>query len=290
MRETTMCPIVRSGICLLAVVFVLSLNPASAQINFEKTGYYLSLGDSVAAGEGALPVTRGFVYRLYEHGVFGPIQNMDFGNIAIKGVTSDEVQMLQAPQAVCVQPPRIAVAPSVITLSAGANDFRFYLASSMDDMGVIPKEAVDAIPEIADQIAEKVANIIGFIVFGDPGLPEICAREGIPDVTVLVSNYYRFNHPDPVVDSILNLALDCFDESLRERIAQLRFYIAMTGRTARIGYVDTLSAMEGEKGLLLIEKRNGYDSGNPFDFEIHPTNAGHRVIAEEFRRVWEGLQ
>lgn len=38
----------------------------SAQVNFEKSGYYLSLGDSVAAGEGALPVTHGFVYQLYD--------------------------------------------------------------------------------------------------------------------------------------------------------------------------------------------------------------------------------
>jgi hypothetical protein len=32
---------------------------AAPQINVTKTGYYLSLGDSLAAGEGALPVTHG---------------------------------------------------------------------------------------------------------------------------------------------------------------------------------------------------------------------------------------
>lgn len=76
-----------------------------AQINFEKSSYYLSLGDSVAAGEGALPVTHGFVYQLYDRGVFGRMQVMDFSNIAIKGATADEVQALQVSEALCIQPP-----------------------------------------------------------------------------------------------------------------------------------------------------------------------------------------
>jgi len=101
----------------------------SAQVNFEKNGYYLSLGDSVAAGEGALPVTPGFVYQLYDRGVFGRTLVMDFSNIGIKGVTADEVQALQVPEALCIQPPRIGVAPSVITLTAGANDFFVYIAT-----------------------------------------------------------------------------------------------------------------------------------------------------------------
>jgi hypothetical protein len=61
-----------------------------AQINFEKSDYHLSLGDSVAAGEGALPVTHGFVYQLYDRGVFGRTQVMDFSNIAIRGATADD--------------------------------------------------------------------------------------------------------------------------------------------------------------------------------------------------------
>ena len=44
---------------------------AHAQINFEKSGYYVAMGDSVAAGEGAMPVTNGYAYQLYEQGTFG---------------------------------------------------------------------------------------------------------------------------------------------------------------------------------------------------------------------------
>jgi lysophospholipase L1-like esterase len=272
--------IIRVIALLLTAAFVLASGTASAQINFEKTGYYISLGDSVAAGEGALPVTNGFVYQLYNRGVFGRTQSTDFSNIAIKGVTTDEVQMLQVPQALCIQPPRIAVAPSVITLSAGANDFLLYLAN--------PEADLNNIPVVADAIAEKVESIIRLLVFGDPSLPDYCAVEGIPGITVLVSNYYRFNHPIPDIDFLLNLALTSFDTSMRGRIAQIQAEIGAAGSTARVGYVDTLSAMEGRKGLLLIEKRNGFSG--PLEFEIHPTNAGHSVIAAEFARVWKSLQ
>jgi lysophospholipase L1-like esterase len=259
---------------------------ASAQINFIKEGYYLSLGDSIGAGEGALPVTQGFVYRLYEQGVFGRKQVMDFSNIAIKGVTADEVQFFQVPEALCVQEPRIAVNPSVITLTAGSNDFLVYLAGHIPPNP--PPNPAD-IPPLADAIAAKVENVIRALVFGRPDLPgPICQGSGIPGIKVLVSNYYGFNHPDPQIEFLLDLALRSFGASLSARVAHIQSDITATHKTARVGYVDTFSAMEGRQGLLLIEKRNGFTGG--FDFEIHPTNAGHAVIAREFERVWNTMR
>ena len=268
----------------VAAILVALFTPAtaSAQINFEKSGYYLSLGDSVAAGEGALPVTHGFSYQLYHRGVFGRMQVMDFSNIGIKGATADEIQMLQVPEVLCIQPPRIGVAPSVMTLTAGANDFFVYIATQG-----IPANPMTDIPIVADAIAAKVANIIRSLVFGMPGLPAHCAQGGISGVRVLASNYYSFNHPDPQINFVLDLAVHSFSAGLRTRIAQIQSDIRVTGKTARVGFVDTLSAMEGRRGLLLIEKRNGFASA--FDFEIHPTNAGHSVIAGEFERVWNTL-
>ena len=152
-----------SRVVMAAIVSSALLAPgsASAQINFQKSGYYLSLGDSVAAGEGALPVTHGFVYQLYDRGVFGRTQVMDFSNIGIKGVTADEVQALQVPEALCIQPPRIGVAPSVITLTVGANDFFVYIATHG-----VPPDPLTAHSDVADGIAAKVANIIRSLVFG----------------------------------------------------------------------------------------------------------------------------
>lgn len=99
---------------------LLLLLPASAwaQIDFDKTGYYLALGDSVAAGEGALPVTNGYVYQLYDHGVFGAKQQMDFANIALRGARSWDLRDHQVAQVLCAAP-----RPTVVTITAGANDF-----------------------------------------------------------------------------------------------------------------------------------------------------------------------
>jgi lysophospholipase L1-like esterase len=274
---------VNKGISLSALAVLVLPVAAPAQINFEKSGYYLSLGDSVAAGEGAMPVTHGFVYQLYDRGVFDQTQQMDFANIAVKGITAEEIQLLQVPQALCIQPPRIGVAPSVVTITAGANDFFVYLAS----VGGAPPDPVNTIPVVADAIAARVENIVRSLVFGMPGLPSYCAQ-GIPGIKVLVFNYYSFDHPDPQIDMLLDLALRTFGASLEARIAQIQADIAQVGKTARVGFVDTFSAMEGRPGLLLIERRNGFTGG--FDFEIHPTNAGHSVIAAEFAKIWATMQ
>jgi lysophospholipase L1-like esterase len=256
---------------------------ATAQINFQKTGYYLALGDSVSAGEGALPVTHGFVYQLYEQGVFGAKQDVDFSTIAIKGATADEVQIFQVPQALCIQPPRIGLAPSVVTITAGANDFFVYIATNG-----VPPDPYGTIPAVADAIAAKVEGVIRSLVFGLPGLPSYCAGSGIPGITVLVSNYYSFGHPDPQIEFVLDLALESFSSSLRARITQIRADVLATGRTARVGLVDTYAAMDGRHGLLLIERRYGFTGA--FEFEIHPTNAGHRVIADAFEAAWKTLR
>src|ERR687888_493923 len=84
---------------LFALIFAPSL--AFAQIDFPKTGYYVATGDSVAAGEGALPVTSGYVYELYDRGVFGQKQEMDFSNIALRGARSWDLRDHQVPQILC---------------------------------------------------------------------------------------------------------------------------------------------------------------------------------------------
>ena len=71
------------AVLLLVMLFAPAL--ASAQIDFEKNSYYVAMGDSVAAGEGAMPVTHGYVYQLYDQGAFGPRQETDFASIAVRG-------------------------------------------------------------------------------------------------------------------------------------------------------------------------------------------------------------
>ena len=102
---------------LLAALLMPAL--ANAQINFPKRGYYLAMGDSISAGEGAMPVTQGAVYRLYDQGVFGAKQDLDFSNIAIRAARTWEVLNYQVSEAICLT----GFQPSVVTITVGANDF-----------------------------------------------------------------------------------------------------------------------------------------------------------------------
>src|SRR5262245_30943641 len=110
----------RNVVAWLFLAIALKPALAIAQINFSKNGYYIALGDSVAAGEGALPVTSGYVYDLYDHGIFGNKQEMDFANVAVRGARSWELRYHQVSQVLCsASVPR----PTVVTITAGANDF-----------------------------------------------------------------------------------------------------------------------------------------------------------------------
>src|SRR6187399_1720839 len=251
-------------------VFCALLIPAaaSAQINFEKDQYFVALGDSVAAGEGAMPVTNGYAYELYQQGTFGTKQQTDFANAAVRGARSWELRDQQVPQVLCAQP---AQRPTVVTITAGANDF---LRGDRN------------IPAIAGRVTEAINLLLnngtGFV--NAPVLDPITGQPCRPltNVTILVSNYYRIPHPVPAVAQQLDAALSGFDQALR-------FWLQFTHvpQGSRVAVVDLYAASEGREGLLLIEKRLGFSG--PFDYEIHPTNMGHSFIAREFEAVWQGL-
>ena len=242
---------------------------ASAQINFEKNGYYVAMGDSVAAGEGAMPVTHGYVYQLYDHGTFGSRQETDFASIAVRGGRSWDLRDHQVPQVLCAEP---AQRPTVVTITAGANDF---LRNDPDIFG----------------IAARVAQAINLLLNNDSGLvsdPVLDPVTSLPcralsNVTILVSNYYSIPHPVPFVFNQLDAALRGFDQALR-------FWLQFTPVPAgsHVAVVDLYSASLGREGLVTIERRLGFEG--PFDFDIHPTNRGHSFIATEFKTVWSSLQ
>lgn len=241
---------------------------ASAQINFPKNGYYVAMGDSVAAGEGAMPVTNGYAYRLYEQGTFGQKQRIDFANSAVRGARSWELHDQQVAQVLCAEP---AQRPTVVTITAGANDF---LRGDIN----IPAIAF----RVADAINLLLNNGSGFV--GAPVLDPVTGRPCRPltNVTILVSNYYRIPHPIPAISAQLDAALQGFDQALR-------FWVQQTHvpQGSRVAIVDLYAASEGRQGLVTIERRLGFSS--PFDFDIHPTNLGHTVIAREFEAAWQGL-
>jgi hypothetical protein len=254
----------------IAVVLTTVLSPAiaSAQINFPTDAYYVAMGDSVAAGEGALPVTNGYAYQLYEQGAFGRKQQIQFANVSVRGARSWDLRDHQAAQVLCAEP---AQRPTVVTITAGANDF---LRNDINIFG----------------IAGRVAEAINLLLHNDDGLvsnPVLDPVTSSPcraltSVTILVSNYYSIPHPHPLVFAQLDAALRGFDQALRY---WLQFVAVPTG--SRLAVVDLYSASLGRQGLVTIERRFGLQG--PFEFDIHPTNLGHSFIAGEFEAVWNAL-
>jgi hypothetical protein len=251
----------------VASVVVSAPTLAFAQVNFEKNGYYVALGDSVAAGEGAMPVTNGYAYQLYKQGAFGRKQQMDFANASVRGARSWELHQ-QVAQVLCAEP---AQRPTIVTITAGANDF---LRGDVN-IPAIAARVVQSIHLLLNNDSGQVSAPVTDPVTG-------LACRALADVTILVSNYYRIPHPVPQVAAGLDAALSGFDQALRFHLQQLQ---VPTG--SRVALVDLYSASAGQQGLVLIERRLGY--AGPSDFDVHPTTLGHSFIAREFESAWSSL-
>ena len=242
---------------------------AFAQISTPLTGYYAALGDSVAAGTGAQPDTNGYTYQLYDHGVFGRTQQTAFSSGAVRGARSWDVREHQVPQLLCAEIPQ---RPTVVTITAGANDF------FLGDVDVL---------SIARRVAEAVNLLFNNPLLPSPVIDPVTGQpcRALANVTILVSNYYSIPHPVPAVSAQLDQLLRGFDQSLRFWLAQVP---VPTG--SRLAIVDLYTPSLGRQGLVEIERRLGFPGPGPFDFDPHPTNLGHTFIAQQFENAWKALQ
>lgn len=135
--------------------------PAFADVpwQFSDDTRYMALGDSLAAGYGAQPVTRGYVYQLYQQGVFDQTPNTLFANAAVPGATSSDVLQYQVPQAVK------RFQPHVITITVGGNDLL-----------AIIEGAVPAV--VLAQFQNNLTAILASLY------------AGLPDSEIIVGNLY----------------------------------------------------------------------------------------------------
>jgi hypothetical protein len=256
-----------SRLVLLGVLLIPAA--ASAQISFEKTQYYVALGDSVAAGEGAMPATRGYVYQLYDQGVFAPKKVTEFANVSVRGGRTWDLRDHQVAEVLCSSTiPR----PTVVTITAGANDF---FRGDFDVFGIAWR--------VTESINLLLNNGTPFVATPvlDPVTHAPCPP--LTHVTILVSNYYHIPIPVPAVDALVDSALSGFDQVMRVLLPTIHVPAG-----SKLGYVDLYGASAGREGLVLVERRLGFSG--PLDWDPHPTNLGHTFIAGEFGRVFQSLQ
>jgi hypothetical protein len=191
---------------------------------------------------------------------------LDFASVALRGARSWELRDHQVAQVLCAEP---ALRPTVVTFTAGANDF---LRGDSDIVSIAGR--------VAQSIDLLLHNRVGPLVSKpvvDPITNTPC--RALSHVKILVSNYYSVPHPDPIIGPILDAALRGFDQALR---FWLQFVKVPDG--SHVEVVDLYTPSLGRQDLVLIERRGGFNGG--FDFDVHPTNLGHNFIARQFAEAW----
>jgi lysophospholipase L1-like esterase len=249
----------RSSILLIVFAACLGASPSYAsdrapQIIADDATRYMALGDSLAAGYLALPVTRGYTYRLYDTESFDAVSHTLFCNAAVPGATSRDVLLHQVPQAL------IGVGgfnPKYVTLTVGGNDLLsilHYIQTNPDPATVVP---------FATQVITQYGQNLAAILFQ--------LRMGLPNAKVFVANQYSL----PEIEARVPLAaplIQFFNDVVAQVIGQFPSHVYL---------VDVHNAFLGRKNLML----GGITGVSPF--EIHPTNKGYHVMAQAFTEVIE---
>jgi lysophospholipase L1-like esterase len=176
---------------------------------------YLAMGDSLTAGYGAIPMTNGFAYQLYEQGAYDTMTNTIFANAAVPGATSAQVLAYQVPLAT-----QSGFSPQVITMTVGGNDL-FTILAGADPAAVL----------LAYQ--GNLAQILG----------HLCVA--LPDTRIYVGNLYAIhNFPVPVEPVI---------QAFNQVVAGVTDFSNATACGGRVKVADVYGAFSGsQEGLLLI--------------------------------------
>jgi lysophospholipase L1-like esterase len=187
---------------LVLCISIMALAPSvgRAELPWQFTGHtrYMALGDSIAAGYGAIPATQGYVYLLYQDGVIDTVQNTLFCDAAVPGATSKDVLDYQVPQVALFQ-------PHVITITVGGNDLFQILA------GADPGEVLNNFALNLQQILYKL-------------------RTQFPDTRIYISNQYGVpeiagsDQIIPVFNSVLSSVAEAFG------VTVVDLYSAFEGR------------------------------------------------------------
>lgn len=231
-------------LCLVAALAVLPLGThADVPWQFADNTRFAALGDSLVAGTGAIPMTQGYAYLLYQQGVFDAVPNTLFANAAVPGATSKDVLDHQVPTVI------ERFTPNVVTLTAGGNDLLSILGGA--DPGTVLGTFQVNLSSILSALCVDLAMAL------PPTQPP----------RIFVSNLYTIPDFPVAVDAVVG----AFNATVDGVVG------GFTAAGCDVKVVDVFNAFLGKSGLLLI-KRNGAGA-----FEVHPTNAGHREIAAAFK-------
>jgi len=203
-----------SLVAIVAAVATVSTAVAEQPWTLGDNVRYMSMGDSFAAGKGAIPVTQGYAYLLYQEGVFAPITDTTFANSAVPGSLSVDVVAWQLPAAIK------SFKPQVVTLFMGGNDLQQLLRP-----GGPPPEVV----------LNAYAQNLGAVLCG--------LRDGItPSPLVIVGNQPDFPW------------LTEMNPQVRVVIIAMNQITANVAQVCNARVADVFTAFDGRTGVFLHDR------------------------------------
>jgi lysophospholipase L1-like esterase len=244
----------------IVAVLVLSLALAHAAqywTSYNDNTRYLALGDSLSAGYGAHPATNGFVYKLYQSGAIDNVNNTLLNNVGVVNATSEDVLEHQLPLGYLFFSNTGTDYRKVVTITVGGNDLEKLIGTILVSD---PAEINALVGAALYNFSGNLSAILGDLIINHP------------NVEIYIANQYDPLLPVPGESDIIDL----LNNTISGTVMAVKDAAMDFGMSANITVVDIHGAFEGRKGLLLIEK-NGAEM-----FQVHPTNAGHRVLAKAF--------
>jgi lysophospholipase L1-like esterase len=249
-------PIARTApFVLVAALVAAPVFAQSPQQLADDATRYMAMGDSLAAGFKAQPVTQGYAFRLYQTGVFDRMPHTLFNDIGVVGATSEDVLRHEVPLAL-IPAARGGFQAQYITLNVGGNDIAALRALAASNP---PPDVLGG--AVAAAVVAYRGNLQAI-------LQQLTSQ--LPDVKIFVANQYTV----PEIEALFPGAPDIvalFNAQTAAAVAEVpNAYL-----------VDVHEAFLDRNGLLLIERRGA----SPL--EVHLTNAGHRAMADAFAEVIE---
>jgi lysophospholipase L1-like esterase len=202
---------------ILAALLVPTPATAQSWTTFDSDARYVALGDSISAGYGVTPATRGFPYQLYQSSVINNLNATLFAMMAVPGALSSDVLNYQVPQVKRFLHETGTPHRQVVTLLIGGNDL-FQIMEGSDPIVVLNTLGTNLF-QIISTLKAQTANVEIYVgTLYDPRLPVPGGRDLILAGNQVIANVVSAFKPDSVF------------------------------------LVDLYSAFEGRNGLLLIEK------------------------------------
>jgi lysophospholipase L1-like esterase len=231
-----------------AAILIASLRSSSGEATRD---VYVSIGDSIAAGDGASdPESTSFAALLAAR------EEVSLHNVAASGATTQDVLDDQLARAlVAIEAGRVAF----VTISAGGND----LAALIPNAACVEDRPPAACP-LDDSLARVEANleqIVRYIRDADTRVP-----------IVLLAYPNLFSGTGHTWEAPAGRVLPRLGDVMR----------AVATRFGGVAVADPAPAFEGNGGRLTHVLDD--------EFDPHPNDEGHAVIAEAFALALEGVR